>query len=171
MSQWLTQRARPGERLILSGPMGSFYLRGGERPLLMLAGGTGLAPLLSMLHTLVQQGSTRPVTLVYGVTAIAIWSKPRRWTPSSASSPATAGCRWWPTRKAAVRSVGLSPTISMSPCLTAGMLISTSAVRRRWLTRFPPRFATAALSPPVFGMKNLSPARARRHKERACDSG
>lgn len=51
MSQWLTQRARPGERLILSGPMGSFYLRGGERPLLMLAGGTGLAPLLSMLHT------------------------------------------------------------------------------------------------------------------------
>lgn len=68
MSQWLTQRARPGERLILSGPMGSFYLRGGERPLLMLAGGTGLAPLLSMLHTLVQQGSTRPVTLVYGVT-------------------------------------------------------------------------------------------------------
>ena len=23
---------RPGERLLLSGPMGSFYLRGGERP-------------------------------------------------------------------------------------------------------------------------------------------
>ncbi len=47
MSQWLTQRARPGDRLTLSGPMGSFYLRHGERPLLMLAGGTGLAPLLS----------------------------------------------------------------------------------------------------------------------------
>lgn len=46
MSQWLTQRARPGDRLTLSGPMGSFYLRHGERPLLMLAGGTGLAPLL-----------------------------------------------------------------------------------------------------------------------------
>ncbi len=41
MSQWLTQRARPGDRLTLSGPMGSFYLRHGERPLLMLAGGTG----------------------------------------------------------------------------------------------------------------------------------
>ena len=40
MSQWLTQQARPGERLTLSGPMGSFYLRSGERPLLMLAGGT-----------------------------------------------------------------------------------------------------------------------------------
>jgi benzoate/toluate 1,2-dioxygenase reductase subunit len=38
MSQWLTQRAIPGDRLTLSGPMGSFYLRGGERPLLLLAG-------------------------------------------------------------------------------------------------------------------------------------
>lgn len=68
MSQWLTQRARPGDRLTLSGPMGSFYLRNGERPLLMLAGGTGLAPLLSMLQTLAAQGSSRPVTLLYGVT-------------------------------------------------------------------------------------------------------
>lgn len=68
MSQWLTQRASPGDRLTLSGPMGSFYLRGGERPLLLLAGGTGLAPLLSMLQTLVMQRSTRPVTLLYGVT-------------------------------------------------------------------------------------------------------
>ncbi len=68
MSQWLTLQARPGDRLTLSGPMGSFYLRHGERPLLMLAGGTGLAPLLSMLHTLQTQGSQRPVTLLYGVT-------------------------------------------------------------------------------------------------------
>ncbi|HCB1501061.1 TPA: ring-hydroxylating dioxygenase ferredoxin reductase family protein [Klebsiella michiganensis] len=68
MSQWLTQRARSGDRLTLSGPMGSFYLRGGERPLLMLAGGTGLAPLLSMLQTLASQGNSRPITLLYGVT-------------------------------------------------------------------------------------------------------
>ncbi|WP_342005665.1 benzoate 1,2-dioxygenase electron transfer component BenC [Citrobacter sedlakii] len=68
MSQWLTQRARSGDRLTLSGPMGSFYLRGGERPLLMLAGGTGLAPMLSMLEALAAQGSQRPVTLLYGVT-------------------------------------------------------------------------------------------------------
>lgn len=38
MSQWLTQRASPDDRLTLSGPMGSFYLRSGERPLLLLAG-------------------------------------------------------------------------------------------------------------------------------------
>lgn len=41
MSQWLTRQAAAGDRLTLSGPMGSFYLRNGKRPLLMLAGGTG----------------------------------------------------------------------------------------------------------------------------------
>jgi benzoate/toluate 1,2-dioxygenase reductase subunit len=34
----------------------------------MLAGGTGLAPLLSMLAVLAQQGCTQPIHLVYGVT-------------------------------------------------------------------------------------------------------
>ncbi len=68
MSQWLTQRGQPGDTVTLSGPMGSFYLRHGERPVLMLAGGTGLAPMLSMLETLAAQESPRQVTLLYGVT-------------------------------------------------------------------------------------------------------
>lgn len=67
MTQWLTQKAQAGVSLNLTGPMGSFYLRGGERPVLMLAGGTGLAPMLAMLNTLAQQQSTREVTLLYGV--------------------------------------------------------------------------------------------------------
>lgn len=67
MSQWLTQKAQPGVSINLTGPMGSFYLRAGERPLLMLAGGTGLAPMLAMLHTLAQQQSPRDITLLYGV--------------------------------------------------------------------------------------------------------
>lgn len=67
MSQWLAERARPGDILNLSGPLGNFYLREGERPLLMLAGGTGLAPFLAMLHQLAAQASSRPVTLLYGV--------------------------------------------------------------------------------------------------------
>ena len=33
-----------------------------------LAGGTGLAPFLSMLEVLAQQGSPQPVHLIYGVT-------------------------------------------------------------------------------------------------------
>jgi benzoate/toluate 1,2-dioxygenase reductase subunit len=68
MSRYLTERARVGDRLHFTGPMGSFYLREPVRPVLLLAGGTGLAPLLSMLERMAQQPPGRPVHLLYGVT-------------------------------------------------------------------------------------------------------
>lgn len=67
MGGWLA-RARPGDRLTLTGPMGSFYLRDGQGPLLFLAGRTGLAPFLSMLEVLARAGSRRQIHLIYGVT-------------------------------------------------------------------------------------------------------
>ena len=67
MGNWLAG-AKPGDRLDLTGPMGSFYLRGGDGPLLFLAGGTGLAPFLSMLEVLAREGSQRQIHLIYGVT-------------------------------------------------------------------------------------------------------
>lgn len=67
MSRWVEQ-AQPGEKVAMTGPLGSFYLREVIRPLLFLAGGTGLAPFLSMLEVLADRGETQPVTLIYGVT-------------------------------------------------------------------------------------------------------
>ncbi|WP_435170925.1 benzoate 1,2-dioxygenase electron transfer component BenC [Falsirhodobacter sp. 1013] len=67
MSEWLAQ-AQAGDALKLTGPMGSFYLREVRRPLLMLAGGTGLAPFLSMLEVLAQAGHAQKIHLIYGVT-------------------------------------------------------------------------------------------------------
>jgi benzoate/toluate 1,2-dioxygenase reductase subunit len=67
MSTWLSERAAVGEQVTFTGPNGSFFLRESNRPLLLLAGGTGLAPILSILRTLRDTGSTRPVHLVYGV--------------------------------------------------------------------------------------------------------
>lgn len=67
MSTWL-ESARPGDRVDLTGPLGSFYLRAVERPLLFLAGGTGLAPFLSMLEVLARDRSQQQVHLIYGVT-------------------------------------------------------------------------------------------------------
>ncbi|KAA0946003.1 MULTISPECIES: benzoate 1,2-dioxygenase electron transfer component BenC [unclassified Pseudomonas] len=67
MSGWLA-RAQPGDAVPMTGPLGSFYLREVVRPLLFLAGGTGLAPFLSMLEVLAERKETRPVTLIYGVT-------------------------------------------------------------------------------------------------------
>ncbi len=60
--------ATPGAAVTFTGPVGGFYLRPVERPLLMLAGGTGLAPFLSMLDQLAVTGSKHPIHLVYGVT-------------------------------------------------------------------------------------------------------
>ncbi|MEJ8278186.1 benzoate 1,2-dioxygenase electron transfer component BenC [Pseudonocardia spirodelae] len=68
MSEYLDQRAQVGDAIELTGPHGSFFLRESDAPLLLLAGGTGLAPILSILRTLAATGSERPVHLVYGAT-------------------------------------------------------------------------------------------------------
>lgn len=71
MSGYLSGRAQPGDAVTLTGPMGAFYLRPVTRPQLWLAGGTGLAPFLSMLEQLAEQGVDQPVTLYYAVTRAA----------------------------------------------------------------------------------------------------
>ncbi|ATE61164.1 benzoate 1,2-dioxygenase electron transfer component BenC [Thauera sinica] len=68
MSGYLAERARPGEAMTLTGPFGSFYLRPVQRPVLMLAGGTGLAPFLAMLDRIAAAGGNpHPIHLIYGV--------------------------------------------------------------------------------------------------------
>ena len=67
MSSFLSSEAQLGDRFEFTGPYGSFYLRQQTRPLLFLAGGTGIAPFLSMLGELEEQGCGHPVRLVYGV--------------------------------------------------------------------------------------------------------
>lgn len=69
MSRYLVEQAQPGQRMNLIGPFGSFFLRPVVRPLVMLAGGTGLAPLLSMLEVLTDVGTDQPIHLIYAVTA------------------------------------------------------------------------------------------------------
>ncbi|WP_256671381.1 benzoate 1,2-dioxygenase electron transfer component BenC [Pseudomonas sp. EMN2] len=68
MSSFLTQLAKAGDSMSLAGPLGSFYLRPIQRPLLLLAGGTGLAPFTAMLEKIAEQGSEHPLHLIYGVT-------------------------------------------------------------------------------------------------------
>ncbi len=68
MSTFMAGKAQIGDELVLRGPYGSFYLRDVKRPVLMLAGGTGLAPFMAMLEKIQQEGSEYPVHLIYGVT-------------------------------------------------------------------------------------------------------
>ena len=68
MSDYLAQSAAVGDELTMTGPFGSFFLRPPQRRVLLLAGGTGLAPLLSMLEKMVTDEVTQPAHLIYGVT-------------------------------------------------------------------------------------------------------
>src|SRR5690625_3053700 len=67
MSDYLRDRAAEGDKITMSGPYGSFFLRAPQRRMLLLAGGTGLAPLLSMLEKMVNDNETQPAHLIYGV--------------------------------------------------------------------------------------------------------
>ena len=55
-----------GDELRFTGPYGAFHLRESERPILMVAGGSGMAPILSLLRKLAEDGSTRKVRFFYG---------------------------------------------------------------------------------------------------------
>jgi propane monooxygenase reductase component len=56
----------PGDELRFTGPYGAFHLRESERPILMVAGGSGMAPVLSLLRKLSGDGSKRTVRFFYG---------------------------------------------------------------------------------------------------------
>jgi ferredoxin-NADP reductase/MOSC domain-containing protein YiiM/ferredoxin len=65
-SSFLCNRAREGDRLDVSAPRGSFTLRPGQNPVVLLSAGVGATPVMSMLLTLVAEGSQREIWWVYG---------------------------------------------------------------------------------------------------------
>jgi propane monooxygenase reductase component len=57
---------KPGDELAFTGPYGSLHVHGSERPILMIAGGSGMAPVLSLLRELARTECQRPVRFFYG---------------------------------------------------------------------------------------------------------
>jgi propane monooxygenase reductase subunit len=60
------QTIRPGTPIELRAPHGAFWVRDHDRPLLMVGGGAGMAPLWSMLQDLADHQDARPVRFFYG---------------------------------------------------------------------------------------------------------
>ncbi len=59
-----------GDSVRVSGPLGCAYLRRGHAgPMLCVAGGTGLAPILSIVRGAIAQGMRHPIHLYFGVRA------------------------------------------------------------------------------------------------------
>jgi propane monooxygenase reductase component len=65
-SSMLDGAIAPGDELRFTGPYGAFHLRDSDRPVLMVAGGSGMAPILSLLRALADAGTDRPVRFFYG---------------------------------------------------------------------------------------------------------
>ncbi|MGA7107329.1 MAG: MOSC and FAD-binding oxidoreductase domain-containing protein [Terracidiphilus sp.] len=67
-SRYFHDQVREGDLLQVSAPRGSFTLAPGGRPVVLLSGGIGATPLLSMLHSLAEGGATsmREVWWCYG---------------------------------------------------------------------------------------------------------
>jgi len=55
-----------GDALQFTGPYGAFHLRESDRPALMVAGGSGMAPILSLLRRLSNEATERKVRFFYG---------------------------------------------------------------------------------------------------------
>jgi len=55
-----------GALLRVEGPMGQFVYRAGSTPIVMIAGGTGFAPLKAMLRHILEKGPMRDVHLYWG---------------------------------------------------------------------------------------------------------
>ena len=53
--------------LTVEGPLGKFMYRPGAAPMLLVGGGTGIAPLLSILRHVIENGIERDMTLYWGV--------------------------------------------------------------------------------------------------------
>ncbi|OSC38930.1 FAD-binding oxidoreductase [Mycobacterium decipiens] len=69
MSDYLRDRAKPGDRIALRCSKGSFYLRPIVRPVILVAGGTGLSAILAIAESL-DADVGQPVYLLYGVTSV-----------------------------------------------------------------------------------------------------
>jgi ferredoxin-NADP reductase/MOSC domain-containing protein YiiM len=65
-SSFLCNRTHAGDVLDVSAPRGSFRLRPGQSPVVLLSAGVGATPVMSMLHTLAAEGSQREVWWIYG---------------------------------------------------------------------------------------------------------
>lgn len=66
-TEWVFGDLEDRAVLRLEGPLGTFFVRkDSDRPMLMMAGGTGFAPLKAMVEDLLAEGLERPIHLYWG---------------------------------------------------------------------------------------------------------
>jgi ferredoxin-NADP reductase len=69
VSTYLVDEVRPGDQMEVRGPVGGYFVWRPEqqKPVLLLAGGSGLVPLMSMIRTRSEAQAVTPMRLIYSV--------------------------------------------------------------------------------------------------------
>src|SRR5262249_39379907 len=69
VSPYLTQEVAVGDRLELRGPVGGWFIWHTQQtePIQLIAGGSGIVPLMSMIRSRASAGSNAPFRLLYSV--------------------------------------------------------------------------------------------------------
>ena len=65
-SEGILAQLGPGDRLVVELPFGEFFLRPAEAPAILLATGTGFAPIKSILQGALRRGERRPLRFYWG---------------------------------------------------------------------------------------------------------
>lgn len=67
---WCFDILQEGDEVRLNGPYGEFFLSGTDAPAVFIAGGSGMAPFVSILHAMRNSRSTRPVHYFFGANTV-----------------------------------------------------------------------------------------------------
>jgi ferredoxin-NADP reductase len=72
VSSYLAEALVPGDKLELRGPIGGYFVweAGLENPVLLVAGGSGIVPLMAMARHRARAGSSAPMRLLYSARTI-----------------------------------------------------------------------------------------------------
>jgi Na+-transporting NADH:ubiquinone oxidoreductase subunit F len=63
---WIHDYLKERDRVTVAGPMGDFYMRDGDGEAVLVAGGSGMGPMASILGDMAVRGDRRPVTFFFG---------------------------------------------------------------------------------------------------------
>ena len=66
---WVHHHIQEGNEILFTGPMGDFKIHEGEGEMVLVAGGSGMAPMVSLLHELERTQSKRKTTYFFGSAA------------------------------------------------------------------------------------------------------
>ena len=66
---WVFDYLKEGKKVYFSGPYGEFRLQDSDAPIIFIAGGSGMAPIWSILHDMKEKGITRDTNYFFGALA------------------------------------------------------------------------------------------------------